>query len=251
MKDNIITLQEVTKVYDLNGPKPFMAIDQLNLKIDAGDFICIMGPSGSGKSTLINLISTIDYPTSGEVIINGKRSTDLDEAALSQFRQTELGYIFQEHQLIDSITLFENIIIKHPVSQKKKMIEQIHHLAKILDIDQVLYHYPRECSSGQNQRASILRALLDQPRIIVADEPTGNLDSVNTRQLLDQFTMINKQGTTILMVTHDPLCASYANKVYYLVDGRFQHIYNREELTNDEFYKLLFNAIVPDMEALL
>ena len=251
MKDNIITLQEVTKVYDLNGPTPFMTIDQLNLKIDAGDFICIMGPSGSGKSTLINLISTMDYPTSGEVIINGKRSTDLDETALSQFRQNELGYIFQEHQLIDSITLFENIIIKHSISQKKKMMEQIHHLAKILDIDQVLYHYPRECSSGQNQRASILRALLDQPRIIVADEPTGNLDSVNTRQLLDQFTMINKQGTTILMVTHDPLCASYANKVYYLVDGRFQHIYNKEDLTNDEFYKLLFNAIVPDMEALL
>ena len=191
------------------------------------------------------------YPTSGEVMINGKRSTDLDEAALSQFRQTELGYIFQEHQLIDSITLFENIIIKHPIRQKKKTMEQIHHLAKILDIAQVLYHYPRECSSGQNQRASILRALLDQPRIIVADEPTGNLDSVNTRQLLDQFTMINKQGTTILMVTHDPLCASYANKVYYLVDGRFQHIYNKEDLTNEAFYKLLFNAIVPDMEALI
>lgn len=251
MKENIITLQEVTKIYDTSGPKPFTAIDQINLKIDAGDFICIMGPSGSGKSTLINLISTIDFPTSGNVLIHGVKSTDLDEESLSQFRKTELGYIFQEHQLIHSITLFENIIIKHPIQQKKEMMAKIHELTKILDIDQVLYHYPRECSSGQNQRASIVRALLDQPKIIVADEPTGNLDSINTRQLLDQFTTINQQGTTILMVTHDPLCASYANKVYYLVDGRFQHIYDKGDMDNEGFYKLLFNAIVPEMEALL
>ena len=202
-----------------------------------------MGPSGAGKSTFINNLSTIDLPTKGFVYINGKEVRQMSEREIGRFRYENLGFIFQEFNLLDSLTIFENIAVPLTLAGKKKkdIQESVNQIAKKLGVEMILNKYPSECSGGQRQRAAICRALVTKPKLIVADEPTGNLDSKNSHELLSLFRDLNvNSGVSILMVTHDPKIASYSSKLLYIKDGVIDETIERQNMSQKEyFYKIV------------
>lgn len=204
-----------------------------------------MGRSGSGKSTLINCISTIDRPSKGNIIINGKNVLDMHDDEISEFRRDKLGFIFQNYNLLESLTIFENICLPLSFNYekgtgkdiKKNMIENI---AEELYIRNILNKYPSECSGGQRQRTAIARALVSNPSILIADEPTGNLDSKNSKELMNVLQRLNKEnGITVIVVTHDPLIASYSSRMLYIEDGKIKNTINRNEKNQKEFYNTI------------
>lgn len=204
-----------------------------------------MGRSGSGKSTLINCISTIDRPSKGNIIINGKNVLDMHDDEISEFRRDKLGFIFQNYNLLESLTIFENICLPLSFNYekgtgkdiKKNMIENI---AEELYIRNILNKYPSECSGGQRQRTAIARALVSNPSILIADEPTGNLDSKNSKELMNVLQRLNKEnGITVIVVTHDPLIASYSSRMLYIEDGKIKNTINRNEKNQKNFITLL------------
>ena len=215
--EKVIEVQNLTKIYGTATSKT-IALDNINLEVYKGEFVGIMGPSGSGKTTLLNIISTIDNPSKGLVELNGIEVCSMYDTQLSKFRYENIGFIFQEFNLIDNITVGENIAIPLTLSQKlgtKEIREKTVEYAKRLGIEEVVDKYPNECSGGQRQRAAIARALVNNPSIIVADEPTGNLDSKNSHELLKILKELNsKEGKTIVMVTHDSMIASYCEEYY-------------------------------------
>lgn len=239
----ILKATNVTKIYGVETKNPFTALTDVSLNMYEGDFICIMGPSGSGKSTFINNLSTIDIPTKGRVYINDIEVRQMSEKEIGKFRYQNLGFIFQEFNLLDSLTMFENIAVPLTLAgiKKSEIKERIESIAKKLKVDSLLDKYPNDCSGGQRQRVSICRALVTNPKIIVADEPTGNLDSKNSHELLSLFKELNEQGgVSILMVTHDPMIASYSTKLLYIKDGVIDETIERKELTQKEyFYKIV------------
>lgn len=220
--DDILKMDHVTKYYG-SGSVVTKALDGISLSIQQGEFTAIMGASGSGKSTLLNVISTIDRVSSGDIYVDGRNITQMDEDALSAFRRDKLGFIFQEYNLLDTLTIAENITLplnlkKVDVSQTQKELKRV---ADALDVTDQLSKFPYELSGGQRQRAACARALITDPALVLADEPTGALDSKNSKVLMRTFEMINKSlGSTILMVTHDPVVGSYADRVLFLKDGK-------------------------------
>ena len=254
MRDIILEAVNMVKVYNENTENAFEALHGINFRVYDGDFIAVMGPSGSGKSTFINNISTIDRPTSGKVYIHNTDVSTMSEEEIGRFRYENLGFIFQAFNLLDTHTLYENIAM--PLSLARRSVDEIHDrvhsLAKTMNIEEALQKYPNECSGGQRQRAAICRALVNDPKLIVADEPTGNLDSKNSAELLKIFRKLNEEmGVTIVMVTHDPLITSYAGKLIYIRDGRIETELERGPMTQETFFSAITEINSAESKGLL
>lgn len=243
MSKEILVAQNITKIYGLGTSHPVQALNEVSLSMNEGDFVCVMGPSGSGKSTFINNLSTIDIPTKGKVFINGKEVRTMGENEIGRFRYENLGFIFQEFNLLDSLTVFENIAVPLSLAHvsKEEVNQRVNEIAQKLNVEHLLNKYPSECSGGQRQRVAIARALVTNPKLIVADEPTGNLDSKNSHELLELFKKLNHEdGVSILMVTHDSMIASYSSKLLYIKDGMIADRIERKDMSQKEyFYKIV------------
>ncbi|WP_283701582.1 ABC transporter ATP-binding protein [Clostridium perfringens] len=242
---NILSVENIEKYYG-NKDNITKAIDNINFKVDKGEFVGIMGPSGSGKTTLLNCISTIDNVTTGSIVINGKDITKLKAKELEKFRRDELGFIFQDFNLLDTLTAYENIALALTIQGKKpKDIDAlIKKVAKSLGIDGILNKFPYEISGGQKQRVASARAIVTNPSLILADEPTGALDSKSARMLLDSFESLNKDlEATILMVTHDAFTASYAHRILFIKDGKIFNELVRGTDSRKEFFDRIIDVI--------
>ena len=243
MSKEIIKAEHVSKIYGLGSKHPYQALNDITLTINEGEFVCIMGPSGAGKSTLLNVLTTIDFPTKGKVFIDGEEVRTLSSHQVGLLRYERLGFIFQNFNLLDALTVKENIAVPLSLASvnRQEIDERIISIASKLNIEKLLEKYPYECSGGQRQRIAIARALINHPKIIVADEPTGNLDSANSHEVLDFFSKLNiEEGVTVLMVTHDPLIASYSSKLLYIKDGMIEHTIHKEALEQkDYFYQIV------------
>lgn len=249
----ILSGEHLFKVYGDFKDK-FTALNDVTIQIDSGDFVCIMGPSGSGKSTLINNLSTIDTPTRGTVKFKGKNLLSMSEKEMSKFRYENLGFIFQNFNLVNNLTIKENIALPLILSAipKKEIEERVKNIANTLDITQVLKKYPGQCSGGQQQRAACARAIVTNPQIIVADEPTGNLDTKNSHDFLKMLQNLNEeQGITILMVTHDNMIASYSKKLVFIRDGKVAEILKKGAATQKEFFYQIVDVTSKDSQNLI
>ena len=243
--ENILTVNNIEKYY---GGKSNItkAIDNISFTIDKGEFVGIMGPSGSGKTTLLNCISTIDTVTTGNIIINGYDITKLKSKKLENFRKNELGFIFQDFNLLDTLTAYENIALALTIQGKKpKEIDSlIKGILENLGISSILNKYPYEMSGGQKQRVASARAIVTNPSLILADEPTGALDSKSSRLLLDSFENLNeKLKATILMVTHDAFTASYTHRILFIKDGKIFNELIRGNDSRKEFFDRIIEVI--------
>lgn len=243
--ENILTIENISKYYG-NKSNLTKAISNISMNVDKGEFIAIMGASGSGKTTLLNVISTIDKVTSGHIYIEGQDITKLKGNDLNRFRREELGFIFQEFNLLDTLTAYENIALALQIQNfKAKAIEQqIKVVARKLDIEDILNKYPYEMSGGQKQRVASARAIVTNPKLVLADEPTGALDSKSSKMLLERLQRLNQDyQTTILMVTHDAFSASYASKVIFIKDGKVFNQFNRGEATRKQFFDKIIDVV--------
>ena len=233
-------IRNLKKVYNPYGVHPKVALNGLDFKVEKGDFICIMGASGSGKTTLVNILSTIDEATGGQILLNQKDLLLLSEKEKANLRKEEIGFIFQNYNLIESLTIKNNILFSLRLNKvdQQTQLEKLNELTIMLNIEEIIDNYPSQCSGGQQQRAAIARALINEPKIIFADEPTGNLDSLNARELMEYLVKINEEKhTTIIMVTHDSFVASYSKKVYYMKDGQLDLSIDRNTKSQDDYYK--------------
>ena len=240
--ESILNVKNVEKYYG-NKENITKALDNISFSIDKGEFIGIMGPSGSGKTTLLNCISTIDKVTTGNIIINDQDITRLKSKKLDKFRQNELGFIFQDFNLLDTLTAYENIALALTIKGEKtsKVDSKIKEVAKYLEIEKVLDKYPYQMSGGQKQRVASARAIVTEPSLILADEPTGALDSKSARLLLERLESLNTElSATILMVTHDAFTASYAHRILFIKDGK---IFN-ELVRGSDSRKQFFDRII-------
>lgn len=243
---SILSVENVEKYYG-NKENITKAIDNISFKVFEGEFVGIMGPSGSGKTTLLNCISTIDNVTTGKIIINEKDITRLKEKDLEKFRQNELGFVFQDFNLLDTLTAYENIALSLTIKGEKTSLidEKIRNVAKYLEIEKVLDKYPYQMSGGQKQRVASARAIVKEPSIILADEPTGALDSKSSRLLLERFESLNQDlKATILMVTHDAFSASYAHRILFIKDGKIFTELKRGNDSRKEFFNRIMEVII-------
>lgn len=227
--NQILEVKNLSKSYG-RGEYQTAVLKDINMTVCEGDFIAIMGPSGAGKTTLLNLLSTLDSPTRGEILLDGADITAMKNRELSILRRDKIGFIFQEYNLLDNMTLQDNIALPLSLNgvPSGQVIQRVREQAGIFGLTQHMEKYPYQLSGGQKQRAASARALITKPRILFADEPTGALDSRSSRDLLECLKMVNDKGqATILMVTHDAYTASYAKQVYLLKDGRVQCRLNR------------------------
>ena len=243
--ENILTIENISKYYG-NKSNLTKAISNISMNVDKGEFIAIMGASGSGKTTLLNVISTIDKVTSGHIYIEGQDITKLKGNDLNRFRREELGFIFQDFNLLDTLTAYENIALALQIQNfKAKAIEQqIKVVARKLDIEDILNKYPYEMSGGQKQRVASARAIVTNPKLVLADEPTGALDSKSSKILLERLQRLNQDyQPTILMVTHDAFSASYASKVIFIKDGKVFNQFNRGEATRKQFFDKIIDVV--------
>lgn len=240
--ENILKVEKVEKYYG-NRSSLTKAINDISFDVQKGEFVAIMGASGSGKTTLLNVISTIDNVTSGNIYVGRTDVTKLKGNDLNRFRREELGFIFQDFNLLDTLTAYENIALALSIQNinPKEIDKRVKNVALKLDILDILNKYPHEMSGGQKQRVACARAIITNPKLILADEPTGALDSKSSRMLLERFEYLNKElDTTILMVTHDAFSASYAGRVIFIKDGRlFKEIYK-----GNDTRKAFFNKII-------
>lgn len=222
------------------------ALNQISFEVQPGEFVAIMGASGSGKTTLLNCIATIDKVTSGQIIVANQDITKLKDNKLNQFRQKQIGFIFQDFNLLDTMNAFENIALALTIRNvpAKQVEEKVLQVASYLGITDILYKFPYEVSGGQKQRIAAARAIVADPAIVLADEPTGALDSKSARQMLEQFEILNTRlNSTILMVTHDAFTASYTNRVLFVKDGQiFNEIY-RGESSRKEFFDEIIEVV--------
>ncbi|PGR32290.1 multidrug ABC transporter ATP-binding protein [Bacillus cereus] len=242
---NILSVEKIEKYYG-NKDNVTKAIDNISFKVDEGEFVGIMGPSGSGKTTLLNCISTIDNVTTGKIIINNSDITRLKSKSLDKFRKNELGFVFQDFNLLDTLTAYENIALALTIKGEasSKIDGKIQAVAKYLDIEQVLSKYPYQISGGQKQRVASARAIVTDPSLVLADEPTGSLDSKSARLLLERFESLNKDlKATILMVTHDAFTASYARRILFIRDGKIFTELVRGNDSRKEFFTKIIEVI--------
>ena len=222
------------------------AVNDLSLEVEEGEFVAIMGASGSGKTTLLNCISTIDEVTSGHIFIDGKDITELKEKELASFRRENLGFIFQDFNLLDTLTISENISLALIINKEdaNKVEKKVKNIAEKLGIEEILNKYPYEVSGGQKQRCACARALINKPKLILADEPTGALDSKSSRMLLETMDEMNeKLNATILMVTHDSFSASFCKRVLFLKDGKIFNEIRRGEKPRKEFFNEILDVL--------
>lgn len=244
-RKNVLSIRNLTKDYGTKGFRT-QVLKGIELDIMANDFIAIMGPSGSGKTTLLNILSTIDSPTRGSIILDGRDITKISNKELSKLRQEKIGFIFQDYNLLDTMTLQDNIALPLSLNgvSAKETIRRTEKLAEMFGLSQHLNKYPYQLSGGQKQRGATCRALISRPEIIFADEPTGALDSRSSKDLMECLRMVNEQeNATILMVTHDAFSASWAKEVYILSDGAI-----RCRLTRGNSRKEFYDRII-DMQA--
>lgn len=240
--ENILKVEKIEKYYGNKG-NVTKALNNISFDVDKGEFVGIMGPSGSGKTTLLNCISTIDRITGGNIVINGINITKLKGKKLERFRRDELGFIFQDFNLLDTLTAYENIALALTIQGRKvsEVDSLISDVTKKLDINELLNKYPYEMSGGQKQRVASARAIVTSPSLILADEPTGALDSKSARMLLDSFENLNSEmKATILMVTHDAFTASYAHRIFFIKDGEIF----KELIRGNDSRKEFFNRIM-------
>ncbi len=240
--ENILKVDNIEKYYGSRSSLT-KAIDNLSLSVEKSEFVAIMGSSGSGKTTLLNVISTIDHVTSGHIYVGGVDITKLKGNELNKFRREELGFIFQDFNLLDTLTAYENIALALSIQNESaaSIDTKIKKVAEELDIKSVLTKYPYQMSGGQKQRVASARAIITNPKLVLADEPTGALDSKSARMLLEKFNYLNNElGATILMVTHDAFTASYASRVVFIKDGQvFKELYK-----GDDTRKVFFDKII-------
>lgn len=241
---SFMKVSNLKKVYTSRiGTKGTEALSNVNFAVEKGEFISVMGESGSGKTSLLNILSTLDTPSEGEVYLEGEPLSKIKEKEISKFRREQLGFVFQDFNLLDNFTLKDNILL--PLVLAKMSVEEMERrilpITEKLGIEPLLNHYPYEVSGGQKQRCACARALINQPKIILADEPTGALDSKSARMLLETMALMNQElNSTILMVTHDAFSASFCKRVMFLKDGKiFSEIYKGEKSRKEFFHEIL------------
>ena len=242
----ILEVNNLKKVYTTRlGGNQVEALKNLSFSVEEGEYVAIMGESGSGKTTLLNILAALDKPTGGQVILNGNNIVDIREKEISAFRRENLGFVFQDFNLLDNFSLKDNIVLPLVLSSVdyKEMERRITPIAAQLGILDILGKYPYEVSGGQKQRAAVARALIIKPELVLADEPTGALDSKATEDLLTLFNKINERGQTILMVTHSTKAASHARRVLFIKDGEVFHQIYRGNLTSEELYAKISDTL--------
>lgn len=242
----VLKLENVKKYYGENSGLITKAVNGISFSVKEGEFLAIMGASGSGKTTLLNCISTIDTVTSGNIYINKKDITELKEEELSDFRKEELGFIFQDFNLLDTLTIYENIALALVINQinPDEIDQKVNSIVKELGIQEIINKYPYEVSGGQKQKCACARAIINRPKLILADEPTGSLDSKSSRILLETMANMNqKQKTTILMVTHDAFSSSFCERVLFLKDGKIFNEITKGEKNRKEFFNEILDVL--------
>ena len=243
---NILKVDDLKKTYVSRfGTNRVDALKGVFFSVEEGEYVAIMGESGSGKTTLLNILAALDKPTGGSVLLKGKNVVDIKESDMAVFRRDNLGYVFQDFNLIDSFSIRDNIFLPLVLKgeKHKEMEAKLEPIAKELGISDLLDKYPYEVSGGQKQRAAAARAIITDPKLLLADEPTGALDSKSTDSMLETFEQINKNGQTILMVTHSVKAASHAGRVLFIKDGEVYHQLYRGDADNEEFYRKITEAL--------
>ncbi|KRL85857.1 ABC transporter ATP-binding protein [Lacticaseibacillus pantheris] len=243
---NVVSVRDLTKTYGKKGEKQYQALKGISFDVAPGEFVGIMGASGSGKTTLLNLLSTLDQPTSGSVTINGTDVTQLSGDQLADFRAQTIGFIFQDFNLLETLTARENIALPLALQNvpSGRIAEDVDAIAQRLGITPILDSYPSAISGGQKQRVAAARALVHKPAILFGDEPTGALDSQSARELLETMKMLNTdQEVPILLVTHDPFSASYAQRILLIKDGVIGQEIKRGDRSREEFYRELLDVL--------
>jgi len=243
--ENILKIEQIEKYYG-NKSSLTKAIDNLSFEVGKKEFVAIMGSSGSGKTTLLNCISTIDRVTSGHIYVAGEDITKLKGNSLNKFRREELGFIFQDFNLLDTLTAYENIALALSIQNisQKEIDKRIRKVADELDIKEVLMKYPYQMSGGQKQRVASARAIITNPKLVLADEPTGALDSKSAKMLLEKFHYLNEElEATILMVTHDAFTASYATRVIFIKDGKIFNELRKGNSSRKEFFDKIIDVV--------
>lgn len=244
---SLLEVNNLKKIYTTRfGGNPVQALTNVSFSIEQGEYVAIMGESGSGKTTLLNILASLDKPTSGEVLLNSKNIVSINEKEISAFRRDNLGFVFQDFNLLDTFSIQDNIFLPLVLAGKQynEMSAKLKPISKRLEIDDILNKYPYEVSGGQKQRTAIARALITNPKIILADEPTGSLDSRSSDGLLKLFNEINNNdGQTILMVTHSVKAASHAKRVLFIKDGSIYHQLYKANMTNEEMYTKISDTL--------
>ena len=247
--ETVLQVHNVQKYYGSKGrgmgTAMTKALDGVSFDVRKGEFIAIMGTSGSGKSTLLNCISTIDRPTAGQIVVDGRDVTSMRQRDLSRFRRERLGFVFQDSNLLDTLTGEENVALALTINRvsPKEIPGRVEQVAAMLDVADVLKKYPYQMSGGQRQRIACARAIVTRPAIVLADEPTGALDSKNSRLLLGSLAGLNRQGATILMVTHDSYAASWSSRVLFIKDGRIFNELSRGDESRQQFFQKIMDVV--------
>lgn len=243
---SILQVSGLKKIYTTRfGGNKVQALKNVNFSVEEGEYVAIMGESGSGKTTLLNILAALDKPTGGVVVLDGKDLSQIRESAMAEFRRDNLGFVFQDFNLLDTFSMEDNIYLPLVLAGKhhNEMRQRLIPIASQLGITEILKKYPYEVSGGQKQRAAVARALITNPKLILADEPTGALDSKATDELLELFSVINRQGQTILMVTHSVKAASHAGRVLFIKDGEVFHQIYRGNHTNEQLYQKISDTL--------
>lgn len=242
----LLDVKNVKKIYTTRfGGNQVQALSNVSFSVEAGEYVAIMGESGSGKTTLLNILASLDKPTSGEVLLEGRNIVTIRDSEISAFRRNNLGFVFQDFNLLDTFSIQDNIFLPLVLSGKpyQEMEQRLLPLAKKLGISDLLKKFPYEVSGGQKQRAAVARALITRPKLVLADEPTGALDSRASTHLLQLFSEINADGQTILMVTHSTRAACHAGRVLFIKDGEVFHQIYRGGMNNDEMYQKISDTL--------
>ncbi|MBM7542806.1 ABC transporter ATP-binding protein [Amphibacillus cookii] len=243
--ESLLVVNNVDKIYG-KGVNTLKALDNISFTIDHGEFVGVMGPSGSGKSTLLNVLATIDAPSSGEIYIENDNIAQIKDEQLADFRRSNLGFIFQDYNLLDSLTARENIVLPLAIAKKSvsDMTEKVDEIATTFGIQSLLEKYPYQLSGGQKQRTAASRALIADPKMVFADEPTGALDSKSATDLLEKLSKLNElHETTIMMVTHDAYAASFCRRILFIQDGQLSKELIRGVHTRKQFFQLILDEL--------
>lgn len=243
---SLLEVKNIKKIYTTRfGGNPVQALENVTFSVEKGEYVAIMGESGSGKTTLLNILASLDKPTSGEIMLNDKNIVTIKEKEISAFRRDNLGFVFQDFNLLDTFSVKDNIFLPLVLAGKayNEMKEKLKTISKKLEIEDILNKYPYEISGGQKQRTAIARALITNPKIILADEPTGALDSRSSDGVLKLFGEINNDGQTILMVTHSVKAASHAKRVLFIKDGSIYHQLYKANMSNEALYQKISDTL--------
>jgi len=242
----ILEVKGVQKIYTTRfGGNQVKALENVNFSVEAGEYVAIMGESGSGKTTLLNILASLDRPTKGSIMLDGMELTSVKEGEMAAFRRKNLGFVFQEFNLLDTFSIKDNILLPLVLDKQNvnEMMDKVQKVAASLGISDILEKYPYEVSGGQKQRAAAARAIITEPKLLLADEPTGALDSKSTDGMLKIFSEINEKGQTILMVTHSTKAASHAKRVLFIKDGEVYHQLYRGDSSVEDFYEKIADTL--------